>query len=290
VGDEPVPPAISLPVRLQLRSTAGVHIEMRDLEVAVAGHSILRGINLTVGAGEHVGIVGLSGAGKSSLVGLLLGWYRVSGGSLDIDGAPLTSQRLQQLRRETAWVDPQVQLWNEPLLENLRYGLTPDQPLDAVRAVEEANLSRVIQGLPDGMTTPLGEGGALLSGGEGQRVRMARAYGKPGVRLAILDEPARGLDRGMREEFIGRARAAWRDATLLCITHDVTGTREFSRVLVIEDGQVLEDGDPADLYARTGSRYRQLCDREEHVRARLWNAAAWRRLRMESGRLMEEVS
>ncbi len=268
----------------------GIQIEMRGLEVAVAGHVILRDVNLAVAAGEHVGIVGLSGAGKSSLVGLLLGWYRVSGGSLLVDGEPLTAERVHQLRRETAWVDPQVQLWNDTLLENLRYGLTGDQLVDASRAVGQADLSRVIQGLPDGMQTKLGESGALLSGGEGQRVRMARAFGKPGVRLAILDEPARGLDRAMRDEFVERARAAWRDATLLCITHDVASTRGFSRVLVIEDGRVIEDGDPAVLHEQAGSRYRQLCDREEHVRARLWNAASWRRLRMENGRVVEEVS
>jgi ATP-binding cassette subfamily B protein len=125
------------PVESSGRRAAGVRIQMRDLEVAVAGHSILRSVNLTVEAGEHVGIVGLSGAGKSSLVGLLLGWFRVSGGSLHIDGEPLTAERLQQLRRETAWVDPQVQLWNEPLLDNLGYGLTPDEAVDAGRAVEQ---------------------------------------------------------------------------------------------------------------------------------------------------------
>lgn len=244
---------------------SGVRIEMRDLEIAVAGHAILRGVNLRIDAGEHVGIVGLSGAGKSSLVGLLLGWHHASGGTVAIDDEPLTSERIQQLRRETAWVDPQVQIWNESLLDNLRYGLMRDDLLDAGRAIEDANLGRVIQGLPDGLSTPLGEGGALLSGGEGQRVRMARAYGKPRVRLAILDEPARGLDRDMRQEFVGRARAAWKAATLLCITHDIASTRAFSRVLVIEDGQVLEDGDPAELHARTHSRYRQLCDREDRV-------------------------
>jgi ATP-binding cassette subfamily B protein len=182
-----------------------------------------------------------------------------------------------------------VQLWNEPLLDNLRYGLTHDQLMDPGAAIQQANLAGVIQGLPDGMMTPLGEGGALLSGGEGQRVRMARAYAKTGVRLAILDEPARGLDRDMRQEFLSRARSTWRDATLLCITHDVASTRVFPRVLVVENGQVIEDGAPSDLCRRAGSRYGQLCDREEQVRARLWQAAAWRRVRMENGRLVDEA-
>jgi len=270
-------------------ATAGVCIEMRDLEVAVSGKPILRNVNLTIAAGEHVGIVGPSGAGKSSLVGLLLGWYSVPEGMLMVDGQPLTSGALDQLRRETAWVDPQVQLWNEPLIDNLRYGLAPDQPIALGRAVDDANLSGVIQNLPAGLQNPLGEAGSLVSGGEGQRVRMARAFGKPGVRLAILDEPARGLDRTMRDEFATRAREAWKDATLLCITHDVASTRAFPRVLVIEDGELREDGDPAELYAHAGSRYRALCDREDSVRDLLWNAASWRRFRMTRGSLSEEV-
>lgn len=269
---------------------APVRIEMRGVETAVGGHLILERINLTIEPGEHVGIVGLSGAGKSSLVGLLLGWYRATAGQILVDGRDLDASHLRRLREETAWVDPQVQVWNESLLRNLRYGLGEDQALDAARAIELANLGGVIQNLPDGMQTALGENGTLVSGGEGQRVRMARAYGRPGVRLAILDEPARGLDRGMREEFVNRAREAWKDATLLCITHDVASTKAFSRVLVIEDGQIREDGDPAALYADPASRYRELCDREDEVRARLWHAAEWRRFRMESGVLRQEAS
>ena len=94
----------------------------------------------------------------------------------------------------------------------------------------------------------------------------------------------------MREEFMTRARANWRGSTLLCITHDVASTKLFSRVLVIEHGEILEDGDPAELYARETSRYRQLCDREDEVLARLWNGAAWRRFRMDEGVLKAKAT
>jgi len=278
------------PLDAAVERPSGVRVEMRDLEIAISGKPILHGINVTIEPGEHVGIVGPSGAGKSSFVGLLLGWYSVQEAMLCVDGAPLHSAALHRLRRETAWVDPQVQLWNEPLIDNLRYGLAQEQALALGRAIDDANLSGVIQGLPGGLQNSLGEGGSLVSGGEGQRVRMARAYGKPGVRLAILDEPARGLDRAMRDEFATRAREAWKDATLLCITHDVASTRVFPRVLVIENGQLKEDGDPAELYARPDSRYRALCDREDQVRDLLWNAATWRRIRMDKGQLSEEVT
>lgn len=270
-------------------TSAAASIEMRGVSLAIAGHPILHDVNLRIAPGEHVGIVGPSGAGKSSLVGLLLGWHRPTEGALLVDGAPLDATRVDALRQRTAWVDPQVQLWNLPLASNLAYGLADGTPLDAARAIEQANLAGVIESLPEGLQSSVGEGGALLSGGEGQRVRMGRALARTNARLAILDEPARGLDRPMRAEFTRRARAAWRDATLLCITHDIAGTRDFPRVLVIEDGRVVEDGAPTALYEHPGgSRYRDLCDRDEAMHTRLTEATSWRRFRMDRGRLHSE--
>jgi ATP-binding cassette subfamily B protein len=141
--------------------------------------------------------------------------------------------------------------------------------------------------LPDGLQTPLAEGGASLSGGEGQRIRLARAMWQQGVRLVLLDEPFRGLDREQRHRHLTELRRFWQDATLICVTHDVGETRAFQRVLVIEDGQVVEDGCPEDLAAASGSRYRNLLDVEESLRHGLWNAALWRRIRLDSGRVQE---
>ena len=159
-----------------------------------AGHTILDKIDLDIAAGAHVAIVGPSGAGKSSLVGILLGWHRPASGRVLVDGWPLDGDRLEHLRRATAWVDPSVQLWNRSLLDNLRYGgsAAVSPPLDQV--IETADLRDLLETLPDGLQTPLGEGGGLVSGGEGQRVRLGRGLLRPGVRLVILDEPFRGLD------------------------------------------------------------------------------------------------
>jgi ATP-binding cassette subfamily B protein len=138
------------------------------------------------------------------------------------------------------------------------------------------------------MQTVLGESGALVSGGEGQRVRLARAVGRAKARLVILDEPFRGLDRDQRRALLDRARAWWRDATLLCITHDVEHTRGFPRVLVVDGGRVVEDGAPEQL-AREGARYRALLDAEESVRVGLWSRG-WRRLHLDGGRLDRDES
>jgi len=154
--------------------------------------------------------------------------------------------------------------------------------------IEASALRGVLEKLPDGLQTPLGEGGALVSGGEGQRVRLGRSLLRSGVRLVILDEPFRGLDREQRRELLARARQWWSDATLLCITHDVGEVLAFGRVLVVEEGRIVEDGVSADLAERPDSRYRAMLEAEEAVREGLWSSAAWRRLWLEGGRLTED--
>jgi ATP-binding cassette subfamily B protein len=265
----------------------GVAVLLEGVSVRVAGHIVLEGIDLRIEAGSHVAIVGHSGAGKSSLVGLLLGWHQPADGHILVDGEPLNGQRLERLRQETAWVDPAVQLWNRSFLENLLYGTSIDPSLSVGWVIDQADLGSVLRKLPEGLQTPLGEGGGLVSGGEGQRVRLGRAMLRSGVRLVILDEPFRGLDREQRRELLTRARRMWQHATLLCITHDVSETRAFTRVLVVEGGQIVEDGSPTDLAKRPGSRYQAMLAMETAVREELWLSGAWRRLELKGGLLQE---
>ncbi len=267
-------------------NTEAVAIELRDVTVVAAGHPILDAINLSVKAGEHVGIVGPSGAGKSSLVGLLLGWHRPAAGQVLIDGKELTESELNQLRAQLVWVDPQVQLWNSSLLTNLTYGAEDTAGARLSNTLQQAQLSGMLDRLPDGIETQLGEGGALVSGGEGQRVRLGRAMGKEHVRLVILDEPARGLDGIQRKAMIAAARQLWSNATFLCITHDVAETLTFDRVLVMEHGLIVEDANPKLLLEQEASRYKALFDADQTMKQQLWTAAHWRRLRMEEGKLV----
>ena len=256
------------------------------------GHTVLHDINLTIGTGEHVALVGASGAGKSTLVGLLLGWHRPAQGKVWINGAPLTGELLAALRQQTAWVDPAVQVWNRSLWENLHYGTLPspttggDNPALA-QVMEQADLYSMLESLPNGLQTSLGEGGGLVSGGEGQRVRLGRAMARPDVRLAILDEPFRGLDRAKRRQLLRNARIHWHNATLLCVTHDVGETQQFDRVLVMENGQIVEDDTPQALTAKPDSLYYRLLQAEDAVRTGMWQGAQWRHLQMEEGKLQE---
>jgi ATP-binding cassette subfamily B protein len=124
-----------------------------------------------------------------------------------------------------------------------------------------------------------------LSGGEGQRVRFARGLLAPNPRLVLLDEPFRGVDRAQRARLLAAARRSWSRATLLCVTHDITETLEFARVLVIEAGRVVEDGAPAQLAARASSRYAALLRSERALLEELFGGSKLRRVRLEDGRL-----
>jgi ATP-binding cassette subfamily B protein len=265
---------------------AGVRIEARGVAVRAAGHSILQEIDLEIAPGSHVAIVGASGAGKSTLVGLLLGWQRPAAGEFLVDGEPLTAEHLDQLRRVTAWVDPTVQIWNRSLLENLLYG---SGNTDAVGTVlEMAGLLSVVAKLPLGLATPLGEGGALLSAGEAQRVRLGRAMLRKDSRLVVLDEPFLGLERDRRRTLLTHARQRWTGSTLLYVTHDIVETRAFDRVLVVESGRIVEDGDPLHLAQMLSSRYRRLLQTQEHMQNRLAASTDWKRIRLESGRIVSD--
>jgi ABC-type bacteriocin/lantibiotic exporter with double-glycine peptidase domain len=267
-------------------SSGPLAIALQNVTVCASGHTILDDISVEIPAGAHVAVVGPSGAGKSSLAGTLLGFWRPSGGQVLVDGEPLDGN-LESLRRATAWVDPEVHLWNRAFLENIHYGATNGGGMPLAQVVEAAQLRRVLEGLPDGLETRLGEGGALVSGGEGQRVRLARALFRPETRLAILDEPLRGLDREQRRTLLRRVRHLWQDITLLCISHDLEETQDFDRVLVIENGKIVEDGLPAVLAQDPDSRYRALLDAERALRRDTWSHAGWRRLRLENGILRE---
>jgi len=265
----------------------GVKIDIEEACVVVAGHAVLDRVTLHVRPGEHIGIVGVSGAGKSSLVGCLMGWYQPSSGRICVDDAPLDTSRLAQLRREIAWVDPQVHLFRSTLYDNLRYG-NGSYGLGRFGAtLEAADLGRILERAPEGLQTPTGEGGTLVSGGEGQRIRIGRALGRSGVRLAILDEPTRGLGREERGRMLSSLRAHFGGATMLCVTHDVSDTLDFDRVLVIEQGRILEEGAPRTLSAQPKSRYRALLDEERAVGRDLRLNPAWRRLRLQTGQIRE---
>ncbi|MEM7584715.1 MAG: ATP-binding cassette domain-containing protein [Acidobacteriota bacterium] len=269
--------------------TEGVAVRFEGARVVAGGHLILDGIELEIEPGSHVAVVGPSGAGKSSLVGLLLGWHQTSAGRVTVDCRELDAARLDALRHDTAWVDPAVQLWNRSLLANLRYGASDRIAAPVADVIDAAQLRGLLERLPRGLQTYLGEAGALVSGGEGQRVRLARALLRRNARLVVLDEPFRGLDRSQRQQLTRQARSWWRNGTLFYISHDLAETRDFDRVIVIEHGRVAEDGEPTRLGEDPGSRYATLLAAEAELRRELEIGTAWRRWRVAGGLIAGDV-
>ena len=277
------------PLNTEEQTAGGVTIELLEVGVRAGGKVVLDDVNLHIASGEHVAVVGRSGAGKSTLAGLLLGWSEVSQGGVIVDGNILDASTAVALRARTAWVDPAVQIWNRSLLEDIRYSQPGMSIWDLGPVVAQADLVDVLDRLPGGFQATLGEGGGLTSGGEGQRVRFARALLRKDARLVILDEPFRGLDRTRRRALLERAREIWRGATVICITHDIEDTLGFERVVVLHEGTVVEDGDPKTLSLAPGSTYRGLLQAEREVRTGLASGVEWRRWRMEHGAIVEDA-
>ncbi|PSR21678.1 MAG: hypothetical protein C7B45_09750 [Sulfobacillus acidophilus] len=262
------------------RPSSGADIMFASVGVTVGGKSVLREINVHITAGEHLAIVGPSGAGKSTLIATLLGFLPPTEGELRVDNSLLTGRVLEHLRKSTAWVGPTVTLWNRSLRDNILYGADDDpreRELRVQALLAQARLAGLPQDLPFGLDTILGEGGTLVSGGEGQRIRFARALGRASARLVLLDEPFAGLDWATRQDLLTEARRQWANATLLYITHDLRETQHFSRVLVMEGGTIVQDGGPRQLRESSSSRYAALWHAESQAVQAL-SRAPWRRL------------
>lgn len=256
------------------RSERGVRLELQQVCVVRGALEVLAELDLTIDAGERIAIVGESGSGKSSFLGALSGWHTVSRGRILIDGEAANPARIQALRQRSALVDPETYLWNRALYANVLYGVNA-QATPAIDAVLDASeLVFDLEKMADGLATRIGENGSRLSGGESQRLRIARALIRNDARLVLLDEPFSGMDADQRSRMRRHALDRWPDATLLWVSHHVRETVSFPRVLVFEGGRIVEDGAPQALLSQP-SRYAAMIAAEDALQARL-RQAPWR--------------
>ena len=213
---------------------------------------VLHDIDLTVAPGETVALVGPSGGGKSTLCQLVPRFYDVSSGSITLDGLDVRRIRQRDLRRSIGIVQQDVFLFADTIRENIRYGRPDATDAEVEQAACKAELLEDIQAMPDGFDTYVGERGTLLSGGQKQRVAIARVFLK-NPPILILDEATSALDsvteariqRAFDQLSIGR--------TTLIIAHRLSTIRQASRIFVVQDGRIAEEGTHAQLLARGGA-------------------------------------
>ncbi len=212
---------------------------------------VLQDVDLEVAAGEIVALVGPSGAGKSTLVGLVPRFFDPTSGSVAIGGADLRSLDLTALRRSIAIVPQETYLFSGSVAENIRYGRPDATAAEVRRAAEDADSLDFIEALPQGFDTEVGERGVRLSGGQRQRIAIARALVKDPAVL-ILDEATSSLDSESEAQVQAALARLMRGRTTLVIAHRLATVRSADRIVVLERGRIVDQGDHHALLARGG--------------------------------------
>ena len=216
------------------------------------GRPVLNDINLSIHAGESVALVGRSGSGKTTLVNLLPRFYDIDNGSILIDGHNISEIRLDSLRSHIALVSQQVTLFNDTVAHNIAYGDLETATLDDIkRAAEAAHALEFIDQLPEGFDTIVGENGVLLSGGQRQRLAIARAILKDAP-ILILDEATSALDTESERHIQAAMNEVMKDRTTLVIAHRLSTIESVDKIVVLENGAIIEAGKHEALLAKQG--------------------------------------
>jgi ATP-binding cassette subfamily B protein len=247
-----------------VRRGASVKFEHVDFRYS-DGRRIFADLNLHFRPGERVGLVGHSGGGKSTLFALLQRFYDPQSGRILLDGQDIARVTQQSLRDAIGVVPQDISLFHRSVMENIRYG-RPEASNDAVEEAAIAARCDFIKDLPAGIRTIVGDRGIKLSGGQRQRIAIARAFLKDAP-LLLLDEATSALDSESEEiirEALGRLM---RRRTVIAIAHRLSTVRNFDRIVVLQLGEVIQDGAP-DLLMRREGLYRQLVQREMERLAR----------------------
>ncbi|ASP22418.1 glutamine ABC transporter ATP-binding protein [Antarctobacter heliothermus] len=222
---------------------------------------ILKGIDVTVGAGENVALVGPSGSGKSTIGRLLFRFYDVDGGSVTIDGQDLRDVTQDSLHAAIGVVPQDTVLFNDTIRYNIAYGRDGASEADIIAAAQAAQIHDFISSLPEGYETQVGERGLKLSGGEKQRVGIARTLLKDPP-ILLLDEATSALDTETEASIQEALRRAGEGRTVITIAHRLSTIADADRIVVLQDGIVVEQGTHDDLLTRQG-RYSALWARQQ---------------------------
>jgi ATP-binding cassette, subfamily B, bacterial MsbA len=234
-------------------------IEYRDVGFSYPSSkkTILHNISFTIKPGQTVALVGSSGGGKSTLVGLLPRFYDIDSGSILIDDVDVQDYKLLDLRKQFAIVSQHLTLFNDTIARNIAYGAFHNVTNDKIiRAAEAAHIMDFIKHLPEGLNTMVGENGLLLSGGQRQRIAIARALLKDAP-ILILDEATSALDTESERHIQSALEALMKKRTTLVIAHRLSTIENADKIIVIDHGKIIETGSHEELLALKG-RYAKL--------------------------------
>ncbi len=230
-------------------------IEFRDMSYQYKENTALfKGFNLSIKQGEKVGLVGHSGAGKSTLVKILSRYYDVQGGEILIGSQNIAEVTQDSLREAIALIPQDPSLFNRTIMENIRYGNLKATDEEVYEAARKAFCHDFIMRLPNGYASKVGERGVMLSGGERQRIAISRAILK-NAPILILDEATSALD-SESEKFIQESlKTLMKGKTVIAVAHRLSTLREMDKLVVLDKGQVVEEGSHSSLVRKRGVYY-----------------------------------
>ena len=260
------PPEVSNKDGAKDLNITGGHVSLKDVHFGYdTARPILKGVDLDVPAGQNIAIVGPSGSGKSTIGRLLFRFYDVTGGSLQIDGQDVRDITQTSLHDAIGVVPQDTVLFNDTIRYNIAYGKDGASHSEIEDAARAAQIHDFIMALPDGYETTVGERGLKLSGGEKQRVGIARTLLK-NPPILLLDEATSALDSGTEHEIQDALAKAAEGRTVITIAHRLSTIADADRIVVLADGQIAEQGSHAELLEMSG-RYAGLWHRQQSEEA-----------------------